>query len=176
MSQEDWQPVPGYEGRYEVSDFGRVRSLDRLDSRGNRAWGRVLSPDVRPSGHLRVTLCRDGHPKRTWVHWLVLSVFVGPHPEGLETCHNDGDPANNAVSNLRWDTKSANARDRLRHGRHHQAARTRCPSGHEYSAGNTYFSAKGHRHCRTCVLAGQRERKESINAARRKRYAARKAA
>lgn len=176
MTLENWRPVPGYEGLYEASDHGRVRSLDRIDSRGNRALGRVLLPDVRPSGHLRVSLCRNGRVKRMWVHRLVLSIFVGPCPDGLEGCHDDGDPANNAVDNLRWDTKSANARDRQRHGTDRQTRKTHCPQRHEYSTENTYFSAEGHRHCRACTLAVQRENKESINASRRKRYASRKVA
>src|SRR5690554_6644093 len=116
MSGERWAAVAGYQGLYEVSDSGDVRSLDRLDAQGNRIKGRVLRPDARPSGHLRVTLCRDSTTQRFWVHRLVLSAFVGPRQAGMEGCHNDGDPTNNAVSNLRWDTKTANAQDRRKHG------------------------------------------------------------
>lgn len=54
--------------------------------------------------------------RRRYIHRLVLEVFVGPCPEGMVACHNDGNPRNNALSNLRWDTREANMRDRDRHG------------------------------------------------------------
>lgn len=150
---ETWLPVVGYEGSYEVSSLGAVRSIDRIDNRGSRALGRRLRPDATASGHLRVTLSRDGKTRRFFVHRLVLWAFVGCTPPGMEACHNDGDPTNNAVSNLRWDTKSANAQDRRRHGRDHHARQTHCPQGHEYSPSNVYLNARGWRHCRTCSLA-----------------------
>lgn len=162
---EEWRPVVGYEGAYEVSDLGRVRSLDRIDSRGNRAWGRLLRADPQASGHLRVALCVEGKARRLFVHKLVLDAFVGPCPVGMETCHNDGDPTNNAVSNLRWDTKSANARDRRLHGRDEHARKTHCPQRHEYTPSNTYYSAEGWRSCRTCRLAGEKAKRLRLKAA-----------
>lgn len=176
MSIEQWLPILEYEGLYEVSNYGRVRSLDRIDSRGNRAHGRILRQEVRPTGHLRVTLCRGGKAKRIFVHRLVLTAFIGPVPVGMQACHNDGNPANNVPANLRWDTIVANARDRRIHGNDRQLRKTHCPQGHEYSAENLYLNRKGHRRCRPCTLAGQRAKKESINARRRQLYASRRAA
>lgn len=176
MSNEQWRLIAGYEGLYEVSDHGRVRSLDRIDSRGNRAWGRILRQEVRPTGHLRVTLCSGGTTKRIFVHRLVLTAFIGPLPVGMQACHNDGNPANNVPANLRWDTIVANARDRRLHGTDCQLRKTHCPHGHEYSAENTYLNHKGYRRCRACTLAGQRAKKESINARRREMRASRRAA
>lgn len=156
---ERWVAVAGYEGMYEISDAGRVRSLDRLDAQGNNISGRILRPDRRPSGHLRVTLCRESTTRRFWVHRLVLETFVAPMPAGTEACHNDGNPANNTPGNLRWDTKSANARDRRRHGTDSRARRTHCPSGHEYTEENTYLHGPSRtwRSCRTCTRNGQRK-------------------
>lgn len=165
MNAEQWRAIPGYEGYYEVSDQGRVRSLDRFNWQGRRVWGRIMSPDISDSGHLRVTLSRDSRTRRFFVHGLVLSVFVGPCPPGLEACHNDGNPANNIVSNLRWDTKSANARDRRRHGTDARLRRTHCPQGHEYTEANTYLNGIGWRRCRTCTLTGQKERRDLIRGA-----------
>lgn len=159
MSAEEWRAIPGYEGIYEVSDLGRVRSLARIDAQGNRRSGKVLSPDVRPSGHLRVTLSLDGRTKRRWVHHLVLTEFVGPRPPDTEACHNDGNPANNTSSNLRWDTKSANALDRVRHGNNHNANKTHCPKGHPYIASNTYQNSSGWRLCRACRLAREKAKR-----------------
>lgn len=157
MRGATWCPIPGYEGRYAISDEGRVRSMDRIDAKGHLDQGVFLKPSAKPSGHLRVTLSRDGVARRFWVHRLVLEAFVGARPDGMQACHNDGNPSNNLWSNLRWDTASANAIDRQRHGTDAQSRKTHCPQEHEYTADNTYYSAKGYRHCRTCTLAGQRE-------------------
>lgn len=156
MSAVTWAAISGYEGAYEVSNLGSVRSLDRIDSRGNRAWGRVLKPYVTATGHLRVTLSLESETRRIFVHRLVLAAFTGPAPEGTQACHNDGDPANNAAANLRWDSASANARDRRRHGTDHHASKTHCSRGHEYDAVNTYLTKQGARACRTCTSAHNR--------------------
>jgi hypothetical protein len=159
---EVWIPIAGYEGLYEVSSAGTVRSKDRLDSIGRAARGLLLRPETRPSGHLRVTLCRDGKTRRLWVHRLVLEAFVGPRPAGMEACHNDGNPVNNVPSNLRWDTKSANAQDRVRHGGDWHARRTHCGHGHELTPENIYWEQGGtSRRCRVCALAWQKAKRDA---------------
>lgn len=160
---ETWLPIAGFDGLYEVSSAGSVRSLDRLDSQGNRIKGRELSADARPSGHLRATLSQQGKTYRFWVHRLVLEAFVGPRNAGQEACHYDGNPQNNRVENLRWDTKSANARDRIRHGNDRQSRKTHCPRWHEYTPENTYLhNDRKWRRCKTCTLNGQHERNRRI--------------
>ena len=79
------------------------------------AW-RPLRPTPQYRGHLCVCLVRDGTKCSRHVHRLVLEAFLGPCPPGLICCHNDGDPANNRLSNLRWDTYKSNSEDMLRHG------------------------------------------------------------
>ena len=119
-----WKPVPGYEGIYEVSNLGGVRALDRYTPPGGRATNgrhykaRSLTPWTADSGHLKVRLYNRarGVVKTLSVHRLVLLAFVGEPPAGHECCHNDGNPANNTIHNLRWDTNSENQRDRIRHG------------------------------------------------------------
>lgn len=119
--QEVWKPVPGYEGLYEVSDEGRVRSLDRdvtqTSRRGAlytlRKKGKLLRPGRMPSGHLSVAL---GRGNSQCVHRLVLLAFVGPAPDKHECCHNNGNPADNRLENLRWGTRSENIKDAIRHG------------------------------------------------------------
>lgn len=120
---ERWLPVVGYEGYYDVSDRGRVRSLDRTSTPRGRAPyrrpGRILVLCPLSSGHLVVKLYAKGHrPRTVRVHTLVLEAFVGSCPTGLEACHWDGRPANNRRTNLRWDTRSANVLDSVRHGTH----------------------------------------------------------
>lgn len=164
---EAWRPVPGYEGRYEVSDRGRVRSLPRRDMRGRRIDSRLLSINTHPSGHQSVKLSHDGKYCAAKVHRLVLMAFIGPAPDGHEACHNDGDPGNNHLSNLRWGTRSDNLRDRVRHGVHHQAIKTHCPQGHPYDAANTYVCSDGRRMCRTCLADRTRARRREARRLRR---------
>lgn len=155
---EAWRPVVGFEGLYEVSDHGRVRSLDREVKYSNGKLyihqGRILRHGRHRTGHLYVRLCRNGEKSYQHVHRLVLGAFVGPCPPGMVGCHYDDDPDNNHVSNLRWDTESANQYDKVRNGNHHEARKTHCPRGHEYSEANTQIlrTAKGgiNRKCRTC--------------------------
>jgi hypothetical protein len=99
-----WKPVLGFEGFYEVSNQGQVR---------NARTGRVLRPGPSNFGHLSVVL---GRGNTRMVHALVLEAFVGPRPKGKESCHFDGNPANNRLENLRWGTRSENNLDAVRHG------------------------------------------------------------
>ena len=149
---ETWRPVVGYEGSYEVSDCGRVRSLDRI-SHGARA-GRVLTPHIGANnGYLYVTLYRTPERRRAYVHTLVLESFVGQRPEGMEACHNDGDRTNPRLDNLRWGTHSDNINDVVTHRRHFQAQKTECARGHEFTLENTRIGTRGERICRSCARA-----------------------
>lgn len=154
--EERWKPAPGYEGLYEVSDRGQVRSIPRP----RRQWHggiatvpeRILRQDVGKRGHRRVTLHSAGKRSRFLVHRLVLTAFVGPCPDGMEGCHGDGNPANNHLENLRWDTKPANSADSIRHRTHPSARRTHCPRRHELSPNNNVPAAArlGRRSCLAC--------------------------
>lgn len=150
MSTEEWRPIPGYEGIYEVSSIGRVKSVERLDSRGRRRASRARSLARQKSGHLTVALCRNGIRENVGVHRLVLLAFVGPCPPGLEACHWNDVPDDNRVENLRWDTRAANIADSVRNGTHHMARTTHCPQGHEYTESNTYHYPGGNRACNEC--------------------------
>ena len=156
---ERWLPVVGYEGLYEVSDLGGVRRVVADD-----AEPYVLKASANKKGHLHVSLSRDGERKDFLVHRLVLIAFVGPCPEGMEACHNDGRPANNVVSNLRWDTQSANTFDRVKHGTHHEANKTSCPRGHALEGANLVPSVliQGRRNCLACSRARRHCRKRDI--------------
>lgn len=119
MSEERWLPVVGAEGEYEVSDLGRVRSLDRtiVDATGTRSrtfQGRLLRPgSSRRDAHLSVTVGRVvGH---RYVHSLVLEAFVGKAPARMECRHRDGNPTNNRLGNLAWGSRAANICDKKYH-------------------------------------------------------------
>lgn len=121
---EYWKPAPGYEGVYEVSDLGRVRSLDRIVM---RRVGRGKNPDRLVPVPMRGKLLRpgrasNGYPtvslqgKTHTVHSLVLSAFKGPPPEGYECRHLNGNRADPRLQNLEWGTRAQNVADALAHG------------------------------------------------------------
>ena len=111
--QEVWKDIEGYEGLYQVSNMGRVRSLDRYVERrkqGRQFWkGKMLNPRKRKKGeeYLYVDLTNNTTRKRYSVHRLVASAFLGNYPE-LEVNHKDENPANNRVENLEWVTHYEN--------------------------------------------------------------------
>lgn len=168
---EEWRPVVGWEGLYEVSDLGRVRSVERL-VRGvhdcvRRLPGRIKEPEE-SQGYRIVTLYRENRPKRRRVHHLVLEAFVGPRPPGMEGCHGPSGSADNRVSNLRWDTKSANAADSLAAGTNRNTRKTYCPRWHRLVEPNrrTEPSRQPHwRGCLACARARNR-RRDAIAAGR----------
>lgn len=132
VAQETWREVEGFEGYYAVSDLGRVKSLARSvwispSSQAphgylRRVRERVLRPCLNSQGRHSVTLWKEHEYKICAVHALVMSAFVGPMPEGMERCHNDGNPTNNALTNLRYDTPVNNSADKRVHGTHLQGS------------------------------------------------------
>lgn len=130
FADEQWKPVPGWEGRYSVSDQGRVRSEDQVitTKAGVRKphRGRILRPRL-GSGRFSVQL---GKNNSQLIHRLVMLAFVGPCPDGMEVCHQNGDPTDNRLSNLRYDDHSGNMYDRGLHGTDHQRNKTHCKRGH----------------------------------------------
>ena len=120
MSRERWAPVPGWGDFYQVSNLGRVRSLDREHDDHRGRWvrrGRVLKQSIDREGYRRVNLMRDGKRAPRTVHRLVLEGFVGPRPEGHQCRHLNGDAGDNRLENLAWGTPRENYADRRRHGR-----------------------------------------------------------
>lgn len=120
MENERWLPVVGYEGLYEVSDLGRVRSVDAMVAgvfgRTQIRRGKILKQS--PSGsYLAVVLSKCGKIKTHRIHKLVLEAFVGPRPDGCEARHfPDRDIRNNRLSNLSWGTALENSDDKRKHG------------------------------------------------------------
>lgn len=117
---EAWRDIPGFDGRYQVSDQGRVRSVDRYigtkSKTGTQAHrllrGRVLKPQRHTNGYRQVTL-----RGRTYlIHILVMRAFAGNCPDGHEVAHRDGDRTNNVFLNLRYATPLSNTEDKRTHG------------------------------------------------------------
>jgi hypothetical protein len=118
--QEVWRPVVGYEGLYEVSDQGRVRSLTRTihcaDGRARTFQGQLLDPWLSTHGYKMVTLRKDGNSTKRSVHCLVASAFIGPRPAGLDVLHGESGKLDNRLCNLRYGTAAENMADKLRDG------------------------------------------------------------
>ena len=96
-----WKEISGYDGLYEVSDTGLVRSLKFGKTR-------ILKPRKRRDGYLSVMLCKDSKYKIMFVHRLVASAFI-PNPQNLDTVnHKNEDKHNNNISNLEWMTLADN--------------------------------------------------------------------
>lgn len=130
MAIEEWKPVINFEKLYEISNFGRIKSLDRdIYRRTPRDplvfftktyYGKLLTPSVEKNKENKplrcfVSLSKNNKVYHKRIHRLVLESFVGPCPEGMEGCHNDGNALNNNIENLRWDTGKENQKDRINH-------------------------------------------------------------
>jgi hypothetical protein len=105
---ETWLAVVGYEGLYEVSSDGRIRNV-------RTGKLKVYTYDKQKRRPF-VGLWRNNKIRIIYPHKAVLEAFVGPRPKGMEACHNNGDPFDNKVTNLRWDTTRNNQLDRIKHG------------------------------------------------------------
>lgn len=114
-----WKAIPGWEGWYEVSYNGEVRSVDRRTQRGNQTVflrGQYLKQYTNSHGYKNVKLARPGETWSTRVHRLVLEAFVGPCPDGMECRHLNNNPSDNRLENLAWGTKVENGVDRSKNG------------------------------------------------------------
>lgn len=122
-TQEIWKDVVGYEGYYQVSNLGRVKSMSRKVKsplRNNTVVTKrekILKQGKNKLGYRSVTLQRDTHIKCISVHRLVASVFIKNPLKLPVVAHNDSDPSNNIVDNLRWTTQSDNIQQAFNEGR-----------------------------------------------------------
>ena len=120
---ELWRPIPGYDGIYEASDQGRVRSW-RNGRWGRNHWPKVLKTSGNGRGYEQLTLVRpDGKHQKTTVHACVAAAFLGPRPEGDEVCHQDGNGMDSRLANLRYDSPAKNQADKVSHGTHNRGVR-----------------------------------------------------
>ena len=97
---EEWRPVVGYEGWYDVSSLGNVRR--EAPGSSNTHVGYILKGVVASNGYPQVGLCRNGHIQERDIHVLVAEAFIGPRPIGCHVNHKDRCRSNNRVSNLEW--------------------------------------------------------------------------
>lgn len=140
MKNELWNDIPGYEGIYQVSNMGRVKSLDRVVYTRGCIPCKWLKGQIMKSflmdGYERICLSKQGTQRKFWVHRLVAMAFI-PNPENLpEINHIDENPTNNNVWNLEWSDRLHN----IRHGT--RTARMAISQGRkvvQYSLNNQYL-------------------------------------
>ena len=108
MTKEVWRDVKGYEGLYQVSNMGRVKSLGRKDRFGRVIKERILEPAVTHNGYLRVGLHVDGKRKMLRVHRLVCEAFHENPDNKSEVNHVNEDKTDNRACNLEWSTRTEN--------------------------------------------------------------------
>lgn len=122
---EIWQDIPGFEGFYQASSLGRIRSVARVvpSTRNGLAAtraspSRVLKPHLNEArgGYLSVKTSVEGRALTKPVHSMVCAAFHGPRPDGMTAAHNNGISTDNRPENLRWATLTANHADKVRHG------------------------------------------------------------
>lgn len=115
--EEIWKPIPGYEGYFEASTQGQIRSVDRI-AKGR--WGaakrksRILTPNNTGNGYQQVKFSIDGNKSQPLVHRLIAETFI-PNPNNLpQVNHKDGNKENNRADNLEWCSASYNSTHRCR--------------------------------------------------------------
>jgi hypothetical protein len=119
--EETWAQIKGFEGIYEVSTLGRVKSLDRPQRvRGNgisTQKGAILK-QWKQGSYMYCDLRKPGIKQKARIHVVVLETFNCSRPDGMVACHNNGDSTDNRLSNLRWGTYKENSKDKILHGTH----------------------------------------------------------
>ena len=113
---EIWKNIKGYEGLYQVSNMGRVKSLERKNSQGRTVKERILKPAVKKAGYVEVNLYAGGKPKTCKVHRLVCEAFNDNRDEKPEVNHINEIKTDNRACNLEWCTR----RENNNHGTHNE--------------------------------------------------------
>lgn len=164
---ENFLPITGYEGLYEIGDRGTVRTISHTTIRSNgricHVSAKIRSHKILPKGHHAITLMNNGTYHTFLVHRLVLLTFIGPPPIGSNIArHLNDNPSDNRLENLSWGTASDNQYDAVRNGKHYLGSLKSCRRGHPLRGNNLKHDKHGKRICRAC----SREYDEAYRAGR----------
>lgn len=115
---EKWKPIAGFEGKYLISNFGRIKSINRFKKSKNNSIsfcpGGIIHPAKAKNGYWNAVLCKNGKRHNLLVHRLVAIAFI-PNPHHYpQVNHIDGNKNHNYVSNLEWCTAQYNIREAYR--------------------------------------------------------------
>ena len=117
--EEEWKDISGYEGRYQISNMGRIRSLPRIVKNGIgecHKKGKILKPQKAVNGYMRATLCNEKYYKHFKIHRLVAEHYI-PNPENKpQVNHINGDKTDNRVDNLEFCTHEENIKHAIKNG------------------------------------------------------------
>lgn len=152
--REIWKDVPGYEGMYQVSDCGRVRSLDRVVETRNgqrRKYRGGMMKLTKGLVFLHLSLTNVGERRTHNVHALVMEAFVGPRPKGMEVCHGPKGQLVNSLHNLRYGTPSENHMDMRRDGTRYVKAVVRS-DGKRYPSQTEAAEDSGYHNSQICMV------------------------
>lgn len=121
--EEIWKDIPGYEGAYQASTHGRIKSLDRICPQGgyklvknNLIKGKILKLGIHRDGYLKTFLSKKGNKKCFTVHRLIALTFLGPRPIAYATGHLNGNRKDNRIENLKYVTYKENSSHLSLHG------------------------------------------------------------
>lgn len=168
---EEWRPIVGFEGLYEVSNTGQVRSLDRclVNSLGRSVFikGKLLKIYDNTFGYKFVSLVMDKHSSPTYVHRLVAQAFI-PNPQGLpQVNHKDENKSNNRVENLEWCTAKYN----MNYGSRMEKTReTKLKTGTYSGLSNKEYQREYYKKNRDLILSRKKEEREKYNEEKEKYY------
>lgn len=137
--KEIWKDIEEYEGIYQVSNLGRVKSVDRLDGSNHRLKGKIKSTSIRPNGYENVILFKNSKRKGHSVHRLVAQAFISNTDNKPEVNHIDENKTNNQASNLEWVT----AKENMNHGtRTHKVMLKMSKKVYCFETDKTYINAR----------------------------------
>lgn len=145
---EVWKDIPGYEGLYQASSFGRIKSLDKLSSNNRKIKGKLLKASKDSGGYYMVKLYKDGIKKQINIARLILSTFSRLPVEKEVACHfPDSDINNNNITNLVWNTQLINKSHELLHGTRLLGEKHNRVKLKEYQVKEIIKLSKSHRKC-----------------------------
>lgn len=123
MINEIWKPITGYEDKYEISNYGNVKSIYLINRQAKMKRDKILKQHI-VCGYLKIRLSKDNKMKNYLVHRLVAETFI-PNPENKsQVNHKDGNKLNNNVDNLEWTTRSENVNHAWLNGLHEKTRET----------------------------------------------------
>ena len=131
--KEIWKDIPGYEGYYQVSNIGNVKSLERKDTIGRRVHEKILTVNISKKGYARVRLYKNDSKVMYSIHRLVALTFIPTVKNKTEVNHIDENKLNNHVDNLEWCNRSEN----VNHG--NRSLKMAITTGHSITNGSSIY-------------------------------------